>query len=181
MTKFNSHFKIAIDFLNMPVDNRLESTIKNVANAKNRTEFKESMIICLKQACDFHKTKYLIRDLQKVSDLIGEAEMVDYSNDQQQYFKSKLKEVGKKIIDLQGLLENFSKEENILIESMSSNSSFKEFFTSQGPKVGYLLEDILGSVYNNNVIQNLSIGSNSTKWYALSFCLVLLNLSLIHI
>ena len=60
MTKFNSHFKIAIDFLNMPVDNRLESTIKNVANAKNRTEFKESMIIFLKQACDFHKTKYLI-------------------------------------------------------------------------------------------------------------------------
>ena len=171
----------------MPTEQDLQNTITNAVDAGSIEEFKDKLEVCFYQNCGLHNPKKVLKkieSLSKVAKKIKDIQTSSAYNDQEvaELFEE-MNKIVKRITAIRTIVTEYTYETGINLRTIGDDEGLKEFFTAQGTKIGYLLEDIIGVIYNSSggdldvTDERLNIGAAATrtKPYALALCAVLLN------
>lgn len=186
-------------FQSIPTAEDLKTTISKVVDSEDREVFKEKMQICIYQSCGLHKPDIVFEKMDSLLNIAKQAkdtidQIQDTITDDEERNRriqdvlTNLDEAAKRIVRLNETIDRYKKVTGINFLNMSTDANLKDFFTRQGTKIGYLLEDIIGSIYNGTTgdgkkvidsrLNSLS-GEKSnpikTKPYALAMCAVITN------
>jgi len=199
---FNENLKEAIS--NLPTEDQLENIITSVVNQTERSKYRESIEVALLQTLGLHKPSKILTIMDNI--LKHVRNMLEIKNQLAENINDPLLEkllreaestmlrAVEKIGSLNNIIRQYREETGINFEEINNNPDLHKFFTNQGTKIGYLLEDIIGSVYNGtsntmsdnklsifDVVKKASgrkkeeVTSTRTKPYALAMCAVMLN------